>query len=218
MNSKMNERELLNLLLSLLSRTTPHGQERTLAPLLPAGGGWDEADNYIIEIGNSTTLFACHLDTVCAERVKTKPCLRDGMIYSAKQRCPLGADDKAGILCLTAMIHANIPGVYVFHAGEECGGVGANYIAELYNLDQFKRAVEFDRRGINSVITKMGWEVTCSDTFAHALCGQLGMGFFPDPTGVYTDVLSYTDTIPEVTNISVGYYANHTAKEALNAA
>jgi hypothetical protein len=215
----MNNRELLSLLLRLLSRTTPYGHERTLAHMLPAGGQWDEADNYILEVGTgSTSLFACHLDTVCDERVKTKPRLRDGMIYSAKQRCPLGADDKAGALCLTAMIHANIPGVYVFHAGEECGCVGAQHMAETYDLSRFKRAVEFDRRGLNSVITRMGWATTCSTAFAQAMCDALGMGFWPDPTGVYTDVLTYADTIPEVTNISVGYYNNHTAQETLNAA
>ncbi|MCX7001872.1 MAG: hypothetical protein NTV22_01200 [bacterium] len=218
MNSKLNERELLNILMHLLDRTTPHGMERTLAHLLPAGGIWDMANNYIVEVGTgSTSLFACHLDTVCDERVKLKPRVHQGMIYSAKHRSPLGADDKAGVLCLCAMIHANIPGVYIFHSGEECGGIGARHIADSCDLTRFKRAVEFDRKGLNSVITKMGWDSTCSHKFADALCDQLGMGFCPDPTGIFTDVYNYTDTIPEVTNVSVGYYNHHTNKETLNA-
>ncbi|GEM_PF-1574987 len=218
MNSKLNERELLNLLMHLLDRTTPYGQEKTLAHMLPAGGIWDMADNYIVEVSTgSTCLFACHLDTVCDERVKLKPRIHQGMIYSAKHRSPLGADDKAGVLCLCAMIHANIPGIYIFHAGEEVGGIGARHIAESFDLTRFKRAVEFDRKGLNSVITQMGWENTCSNKFADALCDQLGMGFRPDPTGIFTDVSNYTDIIPEVTNISVGYYNAHTPKEILNA-
>jgi hypothetical protein len=218
MNSRLTERELLNSLLRLLDRTTPHGTERTLAPLLPKGGIWDKADNYIVEVGTgSETLFAAHVDTVCTERMKTKVVCHHGMIFSKRKRCPIGADDKAGVLCLTAMIHANVPGVYVFHAGEECGGVGASHIAETMDLTRFKRAIEFDRRGKNSVITRMSWSSTCSAGFANTLCGRLGMGFQPDPTGIFTDVANYIEMIPEVTNISVGYQNNHRETETLDA-
>ena len=219
MSSKLSERELLNLLLRLLSRTTPHGTERTLAPLLPKGGIWDKADNYVVEVGSgSQTMFACHLDTVCTERMKTKAILKHGMIYSKRKRCPIGGDDKAGVLCLIAMIHAGIPGTFVFHAGEECGGIGASHIAATMELSRFKRAIEFDRRGTSSVITNMGWSETCSAGFANTLCGRLGMGFKPDPTGIFTDTSNYIEMISEVTNISVGYSGNHTANETLDAA
>lgn len=218
MNSDYNEREMLNLLMRLMARTTPYGTERKLEHLLPKGGKWDKADNYIVEVGTgSTTLFACHLDTVGRDKAKTRVVYYNGMLYSKGRKSPIGADDKAGVLVCTALINANVPGVYVFHAGEECGGIGARYIADSMDMTRFKRAVEFDRRGKESVITKMGWSNTCSEKFAEALCDELGMGFRPDPTGIFTDVSEYADVIPEVTNISVGYCGAHGPNETLDA-
>ena len=216
----MTERQLLNLLLRLLARTTPHGYERKLAGYLPKGGYWDAADNYIVEVGaGSETLFCCHMDTVGQKQYKTKPVMQQGIIHAVNKNAPcLGGDDKCGVLCMTAMIAAGVPGVYIFHAGEECGGIGASEIAEVMDLTRFKQAVEFDRRGRTSVITSMGWIDTCSDEFAWELCERLGMGFTPDPTGTFTDVLEYAHIIPEVTNISVGYADAHSAKEIIDAA
>jgi hypothetical protein len=37
-----------------------------------------------------------------------------------------------------------------------------------------------------------------------------------DPTGVFTDSANFMELIPECTNISVGYFNEHTYKEALN--
>jgi putative aminopeptidase FrvX len=70
----LTERKLFNLLIRLVSHTTPHGYERKLERYLPQGGEWDEADNYIMKVGeDSKTLFCCHLDTVGSKYVKTKP-------------------------------------------------------------------------------------------------------------------------------------------------
>jgi len=115
------------------------------------------------------------------------------------------------------MIHAGIPGTYIFHSGEEVGGIGSDHIAKSFDLTKFKRAIEFDRRGKTSVITDMGWTSTCSNKFADELATQLGMGFTPDPTGSFTDVLNYADVIPEVTNISTGYENAHTPREIIDA-
>jgi hypothetical protein len=115
------------------------------------------------------------------------------------------------------MITAGVPGTYIFHSGEEVGGVGSEHIAETMVLTKFKRAIEFDRRGKSSVIISMGWTDTCSLEFAEALCDQLGEGFFPDPTGSFTDVLQYADAIPEVTNVSTGYAEAHSAQEIIDA-
>jgi len=218
MQNIMNNKELMNLLIRLVSRTTPHGYERRLERYLPQGGKWDEADNYIVKIGDtSETLFCAHLDTVGMRRVKTKPLIEHGVIYTTRKGSCLGGDDKCGVLCLIAMIKAEIPGTYIFHAGEESGGVGATHITLTVDLSCFKRAIEFDRRGKTSVITHMGWKQTCSNIFADTLVEELGMGFKSDPTGSFTDVLGYVDVIPEVTNISVGYEHAHTSHELIDA-
>ena len=83
------------------------------------------------------------------------------------------------------------------------------------------RAIAFDRRGTDSVISYQGFSRCCSDTFGDALARELndnGDNFFysVDPTGVYTDTAEFTDLISECTNISVGYDNEHTTKECLD--
>jgi hypothetical protein len=40
--------------------------------------------------------------------------------------------------------------------------------------------------------------------------------YLPDNTGVYTDTAEFIEVIPECTNISVGYYSEHSDKEKLD--
>jgi hypothetical protein len=87
-------------------------------------------------------------------------------------------------------------------------------------LGEFDRAIAFDRRGIDSVITHQGYGRCCSDVFGEALSGALNrddrMMYLPDDTGVYTDTAEFTDIIPECTNISVGYYHEHGDREYID--
>jgi hypothetical protein len=121
------------------------------------------------------------------------------------------------------MIKANVPGTYAFHYGEERGGVGSSTIAIEHRpwLARFDRAIAVDRKGTDNVITYQGWGRCCSDDFAEALAAQLNMAgqnhsFKPDSGGVFTDTANYTDDIPECTNLSCGYEAQHTHNESLD--
>jgi hypothetical protein len=135
---------------------------------------------------------------------------------------PLGADDGAGIAMLMHMMHAGVHGYYIFTQGEEVGGIGAKYVAKNYPelLAEFDRAVAFDRRGIDSVITHQGWSRCCSDVFAQDLSDALNVSmalmYSPDDSGVYTDTAEFVDIIPECTNISVGYDREHSEFESLD--
>tara|TARA_R110000868_G_scaffold222211_1_gene474090 strand:- start:832 stop:1626 length:795 start_codon:yes stop_codon:yes gene_type:complete len=123
------------------------------------------------------------------------------------------------------LIHAGIPAYYIFTQGEECGGIGAKHLAKEHQelLAQFDRAVAFDRKGTDSVISHQGYGRCCSDAFAQGLADALNntdpsgnLMYSPDNTGVYTDTAEFTDIIPECTNISCGYYFEHTDKEELD--
>jgi hypothetical protein len=135
---------------------------------------------------------------------------------------PLGADDGAGCAMLMHLLHSSVPGYYIFTQGEECGGIGAKHLAKDHAdlLKQFDRAIAFDRRGIDSVITHQGYGRCCSDAFADALADALNVDdrlmYLPDNTGVYTDTAEFTDIIPECTNISVGYDHEHSDRESLD--
>lgn len=169
----------------------------------------------------SRTLFVAHVDTVHRLNGPNKIRKTPGMWYA--DGAPLGADDGAGCAMLMHLIYSDVPGYYIFTQGEECGGIGAKYLVKHHPdiLAQFDRAIAFDRRGIDSVITHQGWGRCCSDKFADALADELNntpdmMMYLPDNTGVYTDTAEFTEIIPECTNISVGYFNEHGSAEKLD--
>ncbi len=185
----------------------------------------DDMDNLHIDLrvdDTNRTLFVAHVDTVHREVGANKIRKTDTHWY-ADGAC-LGADDGAGCAMLMHLIHHKIPAYYIFTQGEECGGLGAKYLAEKHGdlLTQFDRSIAFDRRGIDSVITHQGWGRTASDAFAQALSDALNANdklmYLPDDSGVYTDTAEFIDHIGECTNISVGYASEHTQNESLNIA
>jgi hypothetical protein len=59
----------------------------------------------------------------------------------------------------------------------------------------------------------------CSNEFGKELCDALStnsLSFKLDPTGIFTDSASFIDIIPECTNVSVGYFNEHTVQEIQN--
>ena len=176
-------------------------------------------------------LRSCHVDTVHTVEDSNKDYMQTvlyddecGLFYKDDGK-PLGADDAAGVWLLMEMIDAGVPGSYIFHRGEERGGIGSGGMADHHAewLSGFKYAVAFDRRGDTSIITEQSGGVCASNEFALAF-GDLINGYKPDyldlrpdPTGIFTDTANYRRIIPECTNISVGYDSEHTASEMLDA-
>lgn len=190
--------------------------------IAPLGMTVDKLGNLYKRIGDAPVMWSCHTDTV--HRMGGMQTLEVagnliGIPKGSISNC-LGADDTAGIWLMREMILAKRPGLYLFHRAEEIGGVGSSHIAtktpEL--LKGIDCAIAFDRRGTNSVITHQGYGRCCSDAFAASLCEQLMLGYKPDDTGVFTDTANYTDIVGECTNVSVGYFAEHTRDECLDMA
>jgi hypothetical protein len=221
-----NPLDVRETFLSLVTETYPHGHEEEVVPLITPGLKKDSYGNYYTIIGESDCVFTCHLDT--ASRIKsavnTLSFVKDGDEYIVTDGTSiLGADDKAGVAVIMYMIAKNIPGVYWFFIGEERGGLGSRYVAA--NIDQYPfmegktKCISFDRRNYYSVITKQMGVQCCSNDFAQQICDEMSKGGLKlklDPTGVFTDSASFIDLIPECTNISVGYFDEHTNKEMLN--
>jgi hypothetical protein len=166
------------------------------------------------------TLFVAHVDTVHRADGPNKFIKAHGTWYA--KEAPLGADDGAGCAMLMHLLHSSVPGYYIFTQGEEVGGIDAKHLAKDHAdlLRQFDRAIAFDRRGIDSVITHQGYGRCCSDEFAQALSDAFNVDdrlmYLPDDTGVYTDTAEFTGYIPECTNISIGYDHEHSDKECLD--
>lgn len=193
---------------------------------------------YVVHVGEPTEiLWSCHTDTIHKiddpaihqiRKLSLPPSLDKPspeiitLVPNANTTC-LGADNGAGMWLLLEMIEANVSGTYIFHHGEECGGIGSNYMAryEIDFLSQFTHAIAFDRRGIDSIITHQ-LNRCCSDKFARDF-GDIIYGLSNhainlnlDSTGIFTDTANYVGIISECTNISIGYYNEHTKNEYLD--
>ena len=222
-----NPKDVRSTFISLVTETYPHGHEEEVVPFISKIGlQKDEFGNYYKIVGKSETMFTSHLDT--ADRKKSKVTIysktENGQEHLTSDGTTiLGADDKSGVSIMLYLISHNIPGVYYFFIGEERGGIGSGKVSSIFekveHLKGIKRCVSFDRRNYYSVITEQLGMECCSDEFGQALADQYnshGMKFSLDPTGIYTDSASFIDQIPECTNISVGYFDEHTTKESQN--
>lgn len=172
--------------------------------------------NVLISVGESRTLFSSHTDTVHRVEGVNPICYDKNLeiIYQTRSNC-LGADCTTGVWLMLKMIEAGIPGAYLFHRGEEKGGIGSAWMAENMPewLQQFDRAIAFDRCSDSHVITHQSGGRCCSDRFAEHLAEQLGTLWKPNQGGIYTDTAEYTHLIPECTNLSIGYEGNHSSGE-----
>lgn len=236
----------IKILEEILALRRPHGglgetyvAEKILSRLTPelhvfkdtAGYGVDEVIVNMVYVmttdPESKSLFCAHLDSVHREDGFNPVIYDTEMEWMSKaDGLALGADDGAGIWILYHMIEAGVPGTYIFTVGEECGGVGAKWLADNAGvfLAKFDRAVTFDRKGTTSIITHMRMgERVCSAVFGDALAKELNVltgamfgEFVKDDGGVYTDTAEFSDVIPECTNISAGYMNEHTGRETLD--
>ena len=236
--NQRNKMKLPNTLLALLRLKRPHGgtgeqvaRQIVLQALTKLDvQGHTESDDF----GNvfyrqgvaDGRWFTAHLDTVHREDgVLTPVYIQDtGCLVAddaAGQPAVLGADDAAGVYLLLEMIQAGVPGNYAFFLGEECGGLGSSHFIDRNPQLSATMCVSFDRRGTRDIITHQGGYRTCSEAFALALSGALNMqdnqfNYRPDDGGLYTDSKEFAGIVSECTNVSVGYYDEHTRQERLD--
>lgn len=206
--------------LSLTQHTYPHGKEHELFDKLPQNLEMDDFGNLFIKIGESDVMFTSHLDTATSAYTKVNHVI-DGTIIKTDGTSILGADDKAGVTVMLNMIEKQVPGLYYFFLGEEVGCVGSKKVAEKQKVEKIpyiNKVISFDRRGTDSIITFQASSRCCSDKFGEELSKRLNevestFKYKNDPTGVYTDSAQFVKIYPECTNISVGYYSEHTFSE-----
>ena len=157
-------------------------------------------------------LFSSHTDTVHATEGFQALRMKGQYItlHDKDSNC-LGADCTSGVWLMMELIRASKPGLYVFHRGEEIGGVGSDYIAKTTPnvVDGIKCCIALDRMNTRDIITHQGMSRCCSDEFALSLARELGGKYAPSNKGVFTDSANYVDLIGECTNISVGYEKQH---------
>jgi len=177
----------------------------------------DAFGNRYVTVGDKPrVMFSGHTDTVhsVSGRQKIFHDTELNQLFKNDTEC-LGADDGTGVWIMMNLIRAGVPGLYIFHQAEECGGQGSSYIAkeEKHRLDGIEFAIAFDRRGNGDVISHQAGGRCCSDAFATDFAERLGGKYKPCDGGVFTDTANYTHLISECTNLSVGYYNEHSKHE-----
>ena len=181
-----------------------------------------------VEVGvGSKTMFSCHIDTMHSyhesngQRQKIAYDANFGHIFiDGKDSGCLGADDGAGIYIMLKMMEAKVPGVYVFHRGEEVGCLSSWAIlkAQAEWLKTFNACIAFDRPCADEVIITQSGQECASPEYGGALAKALN-ALCPDfsyaisTKGVVTDSKVYRTVIPECINIGVGYSSQHTSGE-----
>lgn len=220
----MKAEEIKELWHKLTDFTYPYSMEDEVVDIIedyiPVNLKKDEYGNYFTKIGNSRSLFACHLDVVARQKLKINKITyeKDGREYVKTDGFTLlGADDKTGVVILLNMIDNKVPGTYYFFIGEEVGYVGSGLLYRQNEfLSNFDRAISFDRKGHGSIINRQKGEWCCSDAFVKGLSAEFkknGMKFKADKFGMGTDAALFMGVIPECTNLSVGYFNEHTYSE-----
>lgn len=193
--------------------------------VIPSGAVPDLRGNLSLTISHpdgtpSSVAWLSHTDTVHRTEGLQRLSVRNGFVRRksryGKGEC-LGADDTTGVWLMLEMIRAKVPGLYIFHHGEEIGGIGSSYIAthRAEILEDIHYAISFDRYGTDSVVTHQAGRETASDVFAWSLIDALELWEArPDPTGVFTDSENYAHLVAECSNLSVGYWNHHTSRES----
>ena len=187
----------------------------------------------LVDVGtpkkNKKILFSCHVDTCHSgtesDGTPQKLFFDSGLGHifldkSVPAGC-LGADDGAGVYILLRMIEAKVPGSYIFHRGEEKGGVGARAVLAKQSamLKSYSACIAFDRPNNDEVIVTQGGQLCASTAYGQAICDLLkpeGLDFQVSHKGIFTDSKVYRGVIRECLNIGVGYGLQHTKDEYLD--
>ena len=170
----------------------------------------------------ATTMFTAHTDSVHHTPGKQRITLDNNtgtVTVTDKDSNCLGADDATGIYIMLEMIEAGVPGLYCFFRDEEIGGLGSSYAHDNTTSvwEHCTKCVSFDRTSRKHSVITAQFQDCCSEKFGVAIAEHLakesGLQYKTDDTGVFTDSANFTATIPECTNISVGYINEHTKDE-----
>lgn len=183
-----------------------------------------------VKVGPAPVMFSCHIDTVHGvtesngqgQKLFFDESFQHIFLEDKDAGC-LGADDGAGIYVMLRMIEEKVSGTYVFHRGEERGGIGSRAMVRDHAewAKKFHMCVAFDRPNSHEIIATQGGQRCASDAYCGALAkafNDLNADFKYEIShkGSFTDSKVYAHLIPECVNIGVGYTNQHSSEEYLD--
>lgn len=197
----------------------------------------EEGNIYVTTDAKSTVLFSSHVDSVHSKDESDKgdqalafdPVFGHLFLADKSSSSCLGGDDGVGVYIMLKMLEKGVPGHYMFHTGEEVGGVGSRAFVRMNSkfIDDIEAVVAFDRKCVdgedNEVIITQGGSACASETFGLALAKELSdakWGFsnkwVTSHKGSFTDSKNYAQLVPECVNLGCFYDRQHTNSETVN--
>ena len=180
--------------IEMLQYTRPHkgkSEQEYLERFIVPNIDWeDKSGNMIKIIGdkNPRIMFSSHTDTVHRHDGKQKLFTDEKEQFIFSDSTCLGADDTVGNYLMITMIEEKIPGMYIFHRGEEHGGIGSGWIAKETPglLEHIEIAIALDRKDTDDVVQYQSGSRCCSEQFASDLAKLMGITG-GDEMGSFTD-------------------------------
>ncbi len=156
-----------------------------------------------------------------AERLSLRPLEAldlTGEWLHSREAFVLGGDDKCGgaiALCLAAT--TDLPLKILASVQEEIGCVGIDQVDPDFFAD-VAYALVLDRRGANHLVVSIAGQVLCQGTFAAAMMRAAATTDLVvyAVEGALSDARTLAQYIPNVVNLSVGYYRPHTLQERVS--
>ena len=232
---------LLQIALDLFRRPSPSGREDLIRAYvrwhLEAHGftvSVDPMGNVLAQRGTpdayaSYPLLSFHMDCVSSSSPTQLPArklvihpldalaIEQGWMHSRGQFV-LGGDDKCGgAIALTVAATTTMPLKIVASVEEEIGCLGIEQVDPAFFQD-VAYALVLDRRGANHLIVSIAGHLLCQGTFAAALmraAAETGLLVYA-AEGALSDALTLSRFIPNVANLSVGYYHPHSVHERVS--
>jgi len=168
---------------------------------------WVENDDYAYFPGDIPILLVAHVDTVHKE-LPAVICF-DKNTNSISSPTGIGADDRAGIAAILALVDMGHRPHILFCNEEECGGWGARSAVKVLNAPDVRYIIELDRKGSGESVF-----YDCANEDFEEYINSFD---FETEWGSFSDI-SFLCPVWEVAgvNLSVGYHSAHTLTETLN--
>lgn len=170
----------------------------------------DIGNHYMFAQGKSKTCLVAHLDI--AFQYPPKKFYRSKINKNVVTASTgLGADDRAGVYAIMALIDRGLRPSIIFTTGEEIGGMGA--MALIQDFPKIPISADFllemDRKGKSQSVY-----YNCGNKEFETYINSFG---FTTYNGIFSDIyiLAPAWDIAAV-NVSIGYENEHTVKERLN--
>lgn len=168
----------------------------------------EHTKDYIYCVGDIPIALVAHMDTVHKTPVVD-------MFYDQQKNVVwspqgLGADDRAGIFAIMAIVKTGLRPHIILTTDEETGGVGACSLAMEENpFPELKYMIELDRRGTNDCVFY--------DVYNEKFIEYIESFGFVENYGSFSDICMLSPEWKVVSvNLSVGYHNEHTLCEYLH--